>query len=115
MSIIASVGLRTAPYRLNTGMPCAGSVKSGELDHVVLLVAAQTVLRTEGGGELDVTACGQRVEGMVQVLGNRRGVGKQGDAPAFERRAQGGFGEKPVDAEFHGRYGAGSSSAKQSE
>src|SRR5689334_14632741 len=28
--IIASVGLRTSPYRLNTGMPCTGSRKSGD-------------------------------------------------------------------------------------
>ena len=29
VSIIASVGLRTSPYRLNTGMPCTGSLKVG--------------------------------------------------------------------------------------
>jgi hypothetical protein len=32
------------------------------LDHVVLLVAAQTMLRSEGGGDFDITARGKRIE-----------------------------------------------------
>jgi hypothetical protein len=112
-------------------MPCSGSshlaveaehrdavqrvVEVGRLDHVVLLVAAQAVLRAEGGGELHVAAGRQGVERMGQVLGDRGRVREQGDAPALERLAQGGFGEQPVDAESHGRTANGSSSAKQSE
>src|SRR6266850_8469811 len=30
VSIMASAGLRTSPYKLNTGMPCTGSLKSGD-------------------------------------------------------------------------------------
>jgi hypothetical protein len=83
------------------------------LDHVVLLVAAQTMLRPERGGEVD--AGGQRIERMRQILGHRSGMRQQCHAPALERRAQLVFGEKPVDTAFHGRTTAGSSSAKQSE
>ena len=31
-------------------------------------------------------------------------MGEQRDAPAAQRRAQGGVGEQPVDAEFHDHY-----------
>ena len=72
------------------------------LDHVVLLVAAQAMLRTEGGGDLDVAACGQRIERMRQVGRDRSGMREQGDAPAVKRRPQSRFGDKAVDAEFHG-------------
>ena len=73
------------------------------LDHVVLLVAAQTMLRAERGGDLDVTASGQRIERMRQVSGDRSGMREQRYALVVERRAQGGFGDKPIDAESH-RY-----------
>ena len=89
-------------------------VEVRQLHHVVLLVAAQTVLRAEGGGELDVAACGQRVERMGQVGRDRSRMGQQRNAPAVKRRAQSGFGDKAVDAEFHGRYACENSSAKQS-
>jgi hypothetical protein len=32
---------------------------------------------------------------------------QQGDAPAVKRRPQGGFGDKAVDAEFHGCHVSG--------
>ena len=72
-----------------------------QLDHVVLLVAAQSMLRTEGGRELDVAARGQRIERVRQVGGDRSGMREQSDAPAVKRRPQRGFGDKAVDAEFH--------------
>ena len=87
-------------------------VEVGRLDHVVLLVAAQPVLRTEGGGNRDVTARGQRVQRVPQVVRDRGGVGEQRGAPALERRPKRGVGEEPVDAEVHGAHAAGSSSAK---
>ncbi len=90
-------------------------VEVGRFDHVVLLVAAQTMLRTESCGELYVAARGQRVERMRQVLRDRSGVREQGYAPALERRAQSGLSEKSIDAEFHNHYAAGSSWAKQSK
>jgi hypothetical protein len=39
---------------------------------------------------------------MGQVIRDRGGVRKQPHAPAFKRRAQGGFGEKSIEAGFHG-------------
>ena len=77
------------------------------LDHVVLLVAAQAMLRTEGGGDLDVAASGQSIERMRQVGRDRSGMRQQGNAPAGKRRPQRGFGDKAVDAEFHGCHGLG--------
>ena len=72
-------------------------------DHVVLLVAAQAVLRTEGGGELHVAARAQRIERVGQVARDGGRMREQRDAPALERRAQFWFGDEPVDAEFHDR------------
>ena len=76
-------------------------VEVRRLDHVVLLVAAQAVLRAERGGELDVAAGGQRIERMRQVLRDRGGMREQRHAPARERRAQGRLSEQAIDAEFH--------------
>ena len=81
-------------------MPWLRIEEVGRLDHVVLLVAAQAVLRAEGGGELDVGQGRQRVERVRQVARHRRRMGEQGDAAAVERRAQGGVGEQAVDAEL---------------
>ena len=89
-------------------------VEVRQLDHVVLLVAAQAMLRTERGAELDVAACGQRIERMRQVFRDRSRMREQRHALARERRAQGGFGDKPVDAEFHDGTAGENSSAKQS-
>ncbi len=72
------------------------------LDHVVLLVAAQTVLRTESGSDVHVTACGQCIERVPQVRRDRSGMREESDALALEGRAQGGFGDKSIDAKFHG-------------
>ena len=72
------------------------------LDHVVLLVAAQAVLRTEGGGQLEVGQGGQRIERVRQVAGQRSRVGKQGDALAGERATQRGLGEKAIQSEVDG-------------
>ena len=84
-------------------------------DHVVLLVATQAMLRPERRGELHVAAGTQRIERMRQVTRDGRRMREQGNALALERRTQFGFGDKPVDAEFHERYALASSSAKQSE
>jgi len=67
-----------------------------------MLVAAQAVLRSECGGELDVAASRQSVERMRQVRRDRSGMRQQGNAPAGKRRPQRGFGDEAVDAEFHG-------------
>ena len=52
------------------------------LDHIVLLVAAQAMLRTERGGQLDDRRR-QGVEAVGEVAGHRRGMGKQGHALAL--------------------------------
>ena len=72
------------------------------LDHVVLLVAAQPVLRAEGGGQLHVAERGQRVQRVGQVCRHRGGMGQQGYAAAGERLAQFRLGEEPIDSELHG-------------
>jgi hypothetical protein len=43
-------------------------VEVRRFDHVVLLVAAQAMLRTESGGDIDVAASGQCIERVRQVL-----------------------------------------------
>ena len=72
------------------------------LDHVVLLVAAQAMLRAEGGADLHVAAGGQRIQCVRQVFGDGSGMREQCHALARERRAQGGFGDESIDAKLHG-------------
>ena len=86
--------------------------KIRRLDHVVLFVTAQTVLRTECG--IDAAACGERIERMRQVRGDRRRMRQQGNALARERCPQRGIGDEAVDAELHGPYARQISHAKQS-
>jgi hypothetical protein len=74
----------------------------GRLDHVVLLVAAQPVLRPEGRGEADVAGGGERVERMHELARDRGRVGDQTDAPAGEALSERGIFEQAVDAEAHG-------------
>ena len=71
------------------------------LDHVVLLVAAQAVLRAEGGRELDVGDPRQRVERMHEARGDRGRMGEQGDAASRQRLLQHAIREQALDAEFH--------------
>ncbi|MDT4846521.1 hypothetical protein FQZ97_805450 [compost metagenome] len=73
----------------------------GRLDHVVLFVAAQTVLRAEGGGELQVGQGGEGIERMREPARDRGRVGQQGDPPAGQGGAQGGVFDEAFDAEFH--------------
>ena len=70
----------------------------GQLHHIVLEIAANTVLRTEYGGDFQ-SRREERVEAVGQVLRHGRRVPKQGDALAFERAANLRFGEKPVNSE----------------
>ena len=86
-------------------MPCTGSLKSGDFDHVVLLVAAQTVLRAEGGRELQVAAGGQRIERMAEVGRDRSGMRQKRQPLTPKRRAKSRLREKAIDAEFHGSRG----------
>jgi hypothetical protein len=90
-------------------------VEGRRLDHVVLLVAAQTMLRAESSCDLYVIACGQSIERVLQVFCDRSGMREQCNAPAVEWRAQNGFGDKSVDTKFHSRYAGENSCVKQSE
>ena len=72
------------------------------LDHVVLLVAAQAVLRAEGGSQPEVGQGGQCVERVGEVGGHRGRMGEQRNAAAGQRAAQGGVGEQAVNAELDG-------------
>ena len=83
-------------------MPCTGSVKSGRLDHVVLLVAAQAVLRAERGA--DAAARAARPAHRASASGR---ASRKPGAPAAPRAlpASGSRSaailEQAVDAEFH--------------
>src|SRR5262249_14158253 len=89
-------------------------VEVRRLDHIVLLVAAQSVLWTEGGGHLDVAARGKRIERMCQFFRDGGRMREQCYAFALERRAQGWLGDESIYAEFHDGTTARNSSAKQS-
>ena len=82
------------------------------LHHIVLFVAPEAVLRPEGGGELEADR-GERVERVSEVFSHRSGMREQRDTLAFERLAESGVGEEPVDAEFHAPLAGGSSRTKQ--
>ena len=72
----------------------------GRLDHVVLLVAAQAVLRAEGRREPQVPERGQRIERMREVGRDRSRMRQQRDAASAQVLAQPGIGTQTVDREF---------------
>src|SRR4051812_34263224 len=76
-------------------------VERRRLDHVVLLVAAQAVLRAEGGGQREVVESRERVERMREVGGDRCGMSEQRESLAAQRAAQRGLAEQAIDAELH--------------
>src|SRR5215475_14906256 len=79
------------------------------LDHVVLLVAAQTMLGPESGADLDVAARDKRIQRMRQILRNGGRVREQRQASAFERRTHCRLRGESIDTEIHG-FTAGESS-----
>ncbi len=76
-------------------------VEIRRFDHVVLLVAAQAVLRAECRGQVEVVECRERVECVLEARSDGRGVREQRDAPAGELPAQLGLGDEAVEAEAH--------------
>ncbi len=72
------------------------------LHHVVLLVAAQTVLRAEGGAEMDIRQRRQDIHRVGQVARHRGWMGQQGDTTTLERGAQSRVFKQAVNAELHG-------------
>ena len=62
--------------------------KVRRLGHVVLLVAAQAVLRTEGRGDVEAADDAQRIQRMLELGGHRGRMRQQRHAPAFELALQ---------------------------
>ena len=83
---------RNAMYRIE---------KIRRLDHVVLLVAAQPMLRPKRRTELNVRQRRQRVKRMNQLARHRRRMRQQRHALACERFAQRWFMQQSVNAKFH--------------
>ena len=75
--------------------------KIRRLSHVVLLVAAQAVLRAKRGRDIQPANRAQRVERMFEFGGHRRGVREQRHAPAFELALQIDVGEQAIDTELN--------------
>ena len=75
--------------------------KISRLNHVVLLVAAQTMLRAESRGKPDLGQGMQRIETMNGRRGCRRWMREQGDASSRQGAPQFRFGYQAIDSEFH--------------
>ena len=70
------------------------------LDHVVLLVAAQPVLRTECRGDVEPAHAAQRIERMLEIRGHGSRMRQQRHAPAFELAQQFDVAYQAIDAEL---------------
>ena len=70
------------------------------LDHVVLLVAAQPVLRTESRGDVEPANGAQRVERMLEVRRHGCRMRQQRDAPAFQLTQQFHVAQQAVDSKL---------------
>ena len=68
------------------------------LDHVVLQVGAEAVLRPENGGQRPVGRCGQAIDNVLEIAVDRGVIGEHADAQALQARR----GEQPICAEQHG-------------
>ncbi len=107
VSIIASVGLRTSPYRLKTGMPCTGSLKFGDSTMLSCLSPRRPCCGPKAAAILTSPHAASASSECVRSAVTEAGCASKCNAPAGKRRAQRGFGDKSVDAKFHGCYGSG--------
>ncbi len=82
--------------------------------HVVLLVAAQAVLRPERRRQLQAGRRRQRVERMGEIARDGGRMCQKAEALSGQRAAKFGLREEPVQTEFHTGDAAGISTAKQS-
>ena len=73
----------------------------GRLDHVVLLVAAQPVLRPESCRQPHVAERRQRIERMREIARDGRRMREQRDAPPGEWLAQPGLFDEPLETDLH--------------
>ena len=78
-----------------------GIVKIRRLHHVVLLVAAQTMLGTEGGREPHVGQPCKGVQGMGEILCHRSRMRQQSQTTALQGLAQCGLLQQAVDSKLH--------------
>ncbi len=79
------------------------------LDHIVLLVATQAVLRAESGGEAHAFELCHGIERVLQRRGDGSGMREQRHAPAREARGKRAIRAQAVDAELHARHSASAS------
>ena len=78
-----------------------GIVERRRLDHVVLLVAAQSVLRAERRSYLDIGKPGQDVERMRELCGHGGGMREHSDAFAVQGFAEHGLRAQAIDSKLH--------------
>ena len=83
-------------------------------DHIVLLVAAQAMLRSKRGGQVDIIKCRQGIQAVHQFVRHRSGMGKQSNPLARQRPTQVGIFDQTVYSKFHERFAASIVSPKQS-
>ena len=76
------------------------------LDHIVLLVAPQTVLRAKGRGQVDLLKRRQGIEAVHKIACHRRGVRQQCHAFSRQWPTQFRLFDQPVYSEFHDRFAA---------
>jgi hypothetical protein len=76
--------------------------KVRRLDHVVLFVSAQAMLRTECGNQVDVRECCDGVERVNQIPRYGCRMRQQCHAASRQRLSQRRFFQETIDAEFHG-------------
>ena len=78
-----------------------GVVVVRRFDHVVLLVAAQAVLGTEGGDDAKIANSRERIERVREIARHRCRVSEQRDAAAGQRLAQRRLFQETIKAESH--------------
>ena len=83
-------------------MPCTGIDVVGRLDHVVLLVAAQSVLRTERRRQAHFRQRRERIERVRELARDRGGMREQRHAAPDQGLPQGGVGDETVESDVHG-------------
>jgi hypothetical protein len=71
------------------------------LDHVVLLVAAESVLGPEGGNQLDILGRGKRVKRVNEIARHRRRMREQRRSLARQSLSQCSIFEQTVNTELH--------------
>ncbi len=76
------------------------------LHHVVLLVAAQPVLRPESGRQPNIAQRRQGIQGMHQIAGDRGRMGEQRHPPSGQGLAELRLLEQAIDTELHGAVAA---------